>query len=278
MVRWPSQTVEANGLTIHYLRTDGGKPPIVFLHGFYDNGLNGQRIAETLAHEFDILLPDARFHGLTRMEQASGFTYQDLANDTIAFLEALDIHQAILIGHSMGASSAAVVAAQRPDLVRALVLEDPAWLETQDESDAEHYKIEVEHWKTYIQSQKDLSHEDRLEQAQFEHPLWTTDDLGPWMTAQDQFDMAVFEHIMDSLQVPWHQTPWREVVARITCPALILTGENRREAIVTPSLASELQRINSRCQVVHIEGTGHNIRRDCFTHFINAVITFLKEL
>lgn len=277
MVRWPTQTVEANGLTIHYLRTGGEKPPIVFLHGFYDNGLNGHRVAETLARDFDILLPDARFHGLTSIEQTPGFTYQDLANDTIALLEALGIQQAILMGHSMGASNAAVVAAQRPDLVRALVLEDPAWRETQDESD-EHHKIEVELWKTYIQSQKDLSHEDRLEQAQFEQPLWTTDDLGPWMTAQDQFDMAVFEHIADSLQVPWRQTPWREVVARITCPSLIITGENQRGAIVTPSLASELQQINPRCQVVHIEGTGHNIRRDRFAHFMNAVTPFLKEL
>lgn len=278
MAQWSSHFIEANDLSIHYLRTGNDKPPVILLHGFYDNGLCWQRVAETLTSEYDVILPDTRYHGLTRTPPSATFTYQDLASDTIALIEALDLRQPILMGHSMGASNAAVVAAERPDLVRAIVLEDPAWFQTQKSSDPEQDKTEVQLWKAFLTHQKALSHEDRLEQAEFEQPNWTADDLGPWMDAQDQFDMAIFEHLPDGSQVPWRLTPWREIMARVTCPTLILTGENKRGAIINPAIANELIQANPHCQIVSIEGAGHSIRRDRFDAFTHAVTKFLREL
>ena len=46
---------------------------------------------------------------------------------TEAVLE--DIGPALVVGHSMGGAMAATLAARRADLVRAVVMEDPAWLD-----------------------------------------------------------------------------------------------------------------------------------------------------
>ena len=48
------------------------------------------------------------------------------ADDAAAVIGALGLQKPYLLGHSMGAITAATVAANYPDLVRAVVLEDPA--------------------------------------------------------------------------------------------------------------------------------------------------------
>jgi pimeloyl-ACP methyl ester carboxylesterase len=250
----------------------------VLLHGFYDNGLCWQRVAEDLATHYDVILPDARYHGLTHTPAEATFTYPDLANDTIALIEKLKLHQPILLGHSMGASTAAVVAAERPDLVSALVLEEPAWSPSNTEKDSERDKMELQYLQAFLTNQKALSYAERLDEAEFAQPLWSSDDLEPWMSAQDQFDMAVFAHIPDSSYLPWRQTPWTDIVARIVCPTLIVTADQKRGAIVGEATASEISKANPRCQIINIEQAGHNIRRERFDDYMYHVNHFLKEL
>ena len=58
-----------------------------------------------------------------------GFSPALLAEDAAALIRALDLDRPILLGHSLGAGTAATVAATHPDLVRDLLLEDPVWEE-----------------------------------------------------------------------------------------------------------------------------------------------------
>jgi N-formylmaleamate deformylase len=278
MVHWPSAYVEANGLSIHYLRTGGEKPPVVLLHGFYDNGLCWRRVAETLATTYDVILPDTRYHGLTHTPAEATFTYTDLAQDTIALIEGLGLTQPILMGHSMGGNTAAVVAALRPELVRALILEDPAWAPTTAEQDPERDKMELQFLQAFLTNQKTLSHAERLDEAEMAQPLWSTDDLGPWMSAQDQFDMAIFAHLPDGSYLPWRQTPWLDMVARLTCPTLVITSEQKRGSIVGEAVKAEIAQANPRCQVVTVERAGHNIRRERFDDYMQYVNNFLSKL
>ena len=43
MSSWTSNTVDANGITLHYWRTGGDKPALVLCHGITDNGLCWRR-------------------------------------------------------------------------------------------------------------------------------------------------------------------------------------------------------------------------------------------
>ena len=72
-------------------------------------------------------------------------------------------------------------------------------------------------------------------------------------------------------------TGWRELVPRITCPALLIIGDNSAGAIVGPPVVDELSRLHPPLQVAHIEGAGHNIRRDSFEAYMPTVERFFQE-
>ena len=63
MTTWPSNQVKTNGITLHYHRTGGDKPPLVLAHGITDTGLCWIRAAQVLQEVFDIIMVDARGHG-----------------------------------------------------------------------------------------------------------------------------------------------------------------------------------------------------------------------
>jgi pimeloyl-ACP methyl ester carboxylesterase len=73
--------------------------------------------------------PDQRGHGESEpVGPDTGFTFEVLASDAIACLDAHDVARAVLIGVSMGAGVALRVAVAHPERVRALALVRPAWI------------------------------------------------------------------------------------------------------------------------------------------------------
>jgi pimeloyl-ACP methyl ester carboxylesterase len=99
----------------------GSGDPLVLMHG----GLVDARFFEpnlgALAERFHVYTPERRGHGHTP-DVPGPITYQLMADDTIAFLEAVVGEPADLVGHSDGAFVSMLVAMQRPELVKRLVL------------------------------------------------------------------------------------------------------------------------------------------------------------
>lgn len=130
---WTTGTVRANGVDLHYYRTGAGSP-IVLAHGFTDNGRCWEPLASDLRSEYDLIMYDARGHGRSDAPD-SGYGIDDRVADLVGLVRALSLEDPILLGHSMGGSTAAATAAAHPDLPRALVLEDPAGLLDRDADD-----------------------------------------------------------------------------------------------------------------------------------------------
>jgi pimeloyl-ACP methyl ester carboxylesterase len=99
----------------------GEGEPLVLLHG----GLVDARFFEpnlpALAKLFHVYTPERRGHGHTP-DVEGPITYQLMTDDTIAFLETVVGQPADLVGHSDGAFVAMLVAIQRPELVKRLVM------------------------------------------------------------------------------------------------------------------------------------------------------------
>ena len=103
-------------------KTFGSGDPIIILHGLFGMLDNWQTIAKKLAEDYMVYLVDLRDHG--KSEHTDDFNYPLLAQDIAEFLESEWIHEAYIIGHSMGGKTALQLVKDYPDLVEKLVVVD----------------------------------------------------------------------------------------------------------------------------------------------------------
>lgn len=106
---------------------------IVFLHANGFNALTYRTILAPLAADYRILTLDQRGHGATTLSTVTEGRegWNDLREDLVAFLDAEDLSNVVLGGHSMGGTASLMAAAARPDRVKALALFDPVILPPQ---------------------------------------------------------------------------------------------------------------------------------------------------
>lgn len=120
---WRSAFVETNGISTHYMMQSSGTPqPIVFIHGFRDNGACLHPAANAVADQRKAITYDIRGHGLSDA-RPEAYDRATLVNDCVAFCDAVCETPPILYGHSLGAEIAAFVA--RDIEIDGLVLEAP---------------------------------------------------------------------------------------------------------------------------------------------------------
>jgi N-formylmaleamate deformylase len=265
MADWSEGDLQVGGIAIHYYRLgDRAKPPVVMLHGFTDAGLCWSRLATDLAPEYDLIALDAAGHGRSGGVE-HGFRARAVS-DVLAAIDGLGLERPALIGHSMGAATAAGVAAVASDRLRGIVLEDPPW---RDGPPPARGPEAVARMRAF----KEKSPEERYEHAAREHADWAESERIPWADSKGMLDLGVYDEAVD-----FGRPPWRETVAKITCPTLLIAADPERGGIVTPETAHDAATLWRTGRVVTIADAGHNIRRDQYEPFRAAVTEFLREI
>ena len=69
MPTWQSSDIQANGIRLHLTRTGGAKPPLVLAHGATSDGLRWTPTAQALAPLYDVIMVDARGHGMSETSE-----------------------------------------------------------------------------------------------------------------------------------------------------------------------------------------------------------------
>ncbi len=120
----PGRVVHAPGVGELFVRDSGGDgPPVLLLHGWMfaadANWWPVYRPLEQAGHR--VLALDHRGHG-RGLRSPEPFRLLDCARDAAALLDALGTGPVVAVGYSMGGPVAQLLARERPDLVRALVL------------------------------------------------------------------------------------------------------------------------------------------------------------
>lgn len=269
---WASGFVETNGVRLHYLRSGGAMPPLVLAHGGLEDARCWAPAAEALAADHDVIAIDARGHGRSD-SPTDGYDLATQAEDLAGAIAALGLEKPALLGHSLGAEAALVLAGAHPQLLRGIVLEDPGpwwmgWPATDEEKTA--LTVMRERYEQYPHLPREVLLADRRQRS----PNWTEGERAAWVDAKlraSQHAFAVFDPELDA------GIDWPTVLSRITCRALLIHTDVATGGMVGPESVATLQALVPHLAIAHIPGASHSIRRSNLTHFMAVVGRFLAS-
>jgi pimeloyl-ACP methyl ester carboxylesterase len=191
--------VEVNGMQMYY-EVSGDGDPLVVLHGAYMNIPTMGAIIPKLAETHEVYALEFQGHGRTT-DIDRPITYQNLADDVAAFMEAVGIEKADVFGYSMGADAALQVAIRHPEKVNKLVMASGAY-------DAEGWQPE---FKAFV-------------------PQMTVEMFVEMPFAEDYRELAAdpdgFPALVEKL-IALEKEPmaWEADVRALRTPVLIITGD-----------------------------------------------------
>lgn len=110
--------------TLAYVQTGQGKETLVLLHGNVSSSLHFEPLIRALQDRYHIYAPDLRGFGDSSYNNRFD-SIEELADDVIKMIEKLNLGPVSLVGWSAGGAVAQVVAGERPDLVKKLILIAP---------------------------------------------------------------------------------------------------------------------------------------------------------
>ncbi|NVB80888.1 MAG: alpha/beta hydrolase [Kofleriaceae bacterium] len=263
MATWIDGTCDTNGISIHYLRTGGAKPPVVLLHGLIGSGACWTPLARALEREFDVVMPDARGHGGSSAPE-HGYRYDDLASDAVGLIRGLDLARPVLLGHSMGGMTAAVAASRGEGILRGLVLVDPTFLSPERQREVHESDVAEQHRRAL-----ELQKSELVAQARARHPRRSPEIVDLQAEARLKTCMAAF----DVLTPP--NPDYRSVMSAIEVPTLLVIGDS---PVVTFEMATELRSLNPRVRIEQIQDAGHGLPFEQPERLGEVVVSFLREL
>jgi pimeloyl-ACP methyl ester carboxylesterase/tetratricopeptide (TPR) repeat protein len=209
-----SSVLLKTGVRLRYAyKGDPTGTPVIMLHGFTDSWYSFSTVTPLLDSKYRVYILDQRGHGESD-RPVGGYAMQQFAADVVAFMDAMNLKQATLVGHSMGSFVAQHVAVEAPERVSKLVLVASA---TSVRNDA------VAELQREINALSDVVPEKFAREFQ----LSTI-----YQPLSEEFLKNV---VKESLKTPAHV--WREVVAellspdssvqlkKIKAPTLILWGD-----------------------------------------------------
>jgi N-formylmaleamate deformylase len=260
---WTTGVCEANGIDIHYLRTGGAKPPLVLLHGLLGNGACWTPVARVLEGEYDVVMPDARGHGKSS-SPLHGYRYDDHARDVSGLIRSLGLAAPIVLGHSMGGMTAAVVASQIGEVIRGVVLVDPTFLSPERQREVCDSDVAEQHRRLLSLDEGELG-----AQLRARHTRRSSEIVELLIAARIQTRMSAF----DVLTPP--NPAYRRLVCTIGVPILLVIGD---DPVVSLETARELQSLNPRVRLEQIQGAGHGVPFDQPERLAAVVRSFIRSV
>jgi pimeloyl-ACP methyl ester carboxylesterase len=256
MIGWSRGSFQRDGVDLHYVRTGGSKPPFVLLHGLTASGACWTPLARALEDRFDVVMPDARGHG-SSSAPLHGYRYEEHAMDVIALIQHLGLEAPVLLGHSMGGMTAALVANRMTHDIRGVVLVDPTFLSPQRQRDVFESGVADQHRRTLSLDKTAV-----VAEIQARHPHRSPEIVDLLAQARLQTRISAF----DVLTPP--NPDYEQLVREIQVPILLIIADG---GVVSLDTARRLQTLNPGVRIERIADAGHGIPFDRPERFEAAI-------
>jgi len=118
-----------HGVKINYYEAGQG-PPVILLHGFGASAYSWRYLAPALAEHHRVFTLELKGYGLSDKPADGKYAISDQADLVAAFIRTRDLHDLVVMGHSMGGGVTLMtyfkVAEDNPGRIKRLVLIDSA--------------------------------------------------------------------------------------------------------------------------------------------------------
>lgn len=249
---------------LHSTVTGADGPPLVFLHGVLRNGLCCTPLLPALSATHRVHALDMRGHG--RSPTGASYRVVDYLPDVLRYLEE-NLHQpAVLYGHSLGAMLAAAAAAQAPDQVRAIVMEDPPFHTMGSRMRGTPLQDYFEKIAPFAGSEEPVGTLARRLSvlAVLSWDKATTVQLGTLRDATAiRFLASCLRHVQPEVLAPIIAGEWltgyvmEETFANIRCPALLFQCDHTCGGMLSAEDAERFESLAADCTRAFLKGVGH---------------------
>ena len=262
-VRWHAAT--RDGTRLWAADYGGSGPGALLLHGLAGHAREWDSTAAWLARTHRVVAVEARGHG--RSERApADVSPEAFAADAAFWIERLELAPAVVVGQSLGGLTALLLAARRPDLVRALVVAEAT--PARDPEALSVVRSWLAAWPLPFPSEREaltFFGGDTLRSRAWCAGLERRAD-GLWPAFEP-------EVLLDALGQANDLEHWEDW-ARIRCPALVVRAADGVPAAEVQRMADALPGTT----VAEIEDAGHDVHLDQPDRWRAAVQPFLAGL
>jgi len=262
-VRWHAAT--RHGTRLWAADHGGSGPGALLLHGLAGHAREWDSTAAWLARTHHVAAVEARGHG--RSERApADVSPEAFAADAAFWIERLELAPAVVVGQSLGGITALLLAARRPELVRALVAAEATPAHDPEAPGAVRSWFAA--WPLPFPSEREalaFFGGDTLRSRTWCAGLERRAD-GLWPA----FDAEVLLDVLGRANEHEHWDDW----ARIRCPALVVRAADGVPAAEVQRMADALPGTT----VAEIEDAGHDVHLDQPGHWRAAMQPFLTGL
>ena len=273
----PPTKVHVHGVELHYIEQGQGEP-LILLHGGQGDYRSWEPQIKVFSQHYHVISYSRRYHYPNNNPLTANYhsAYTE-ADDLAAFIRKLRLGRVHLVGTSIGAFTALVLAVKHPEMVRSLVLAEPPlhrWVIDDPNGQALHREFMATIWEPAAEAFKagDDQEAMRIFVDGFAGTL-TFNNLPPERRAAAMQNSRFFKAATSSSD-PFPDLS-KDKVKRLSVPILIVTGENTLK--ILKFINEELERLLPKAERATIPQAGHGSARENQQAFNEAVLNFLAK-
>ena len=246
------EQVEVAGHQIAYV--EGGVPEgegevVVMVHGFTGDKTNWYAFARHLARGYHLYALDLPPFGESPEVEGTVYTITGHVERLTAFLEAVGVKKAHLVGNSMGGHTVALYALAHPERVASLALFDSAGVTSPEKSEAQRIGESGVN-PLAVDTKEDL---DRVLRLSFVDPPFVPRAARNYVFEQRRARGDQTRRLLEAYFDHW--VPLEPDLSRIEVPTLVLWGD--RDLITHPSAVGVFAEGLPNETVVIMKACGH---------------------
>jgi pimeloyl-ACP methyl ester carboxylesterase len=248
--------------------------PLLLIHGVTARWQTFLPILPALIQRYHVYAPDLRGHGKS-FWATDGYEISNDRSDVVNFIREVVKEPVVLLGWSLGAMIAILVAVQEPGLVLALIMADPPLaVFTEDDSSVSGF---YDYFSSLHQvvTQEGLPEDKR---AAFDTLHGDLDELQLRSRFAEVIRCDPEELRCFNEKKKFEDYHLENLFPRIGCPVLLIRGNDALGGALNEPIAINARALLKDCVYVYLSDIGHDVHDAQPARFVQLVSNFIESI